>query len=110
MHSFSLNLLDIDIDLDALAKNSMIPYIDINEDITIYFHSIIPYDSYGMVYVNLCFMLRKVTMTLVKVIYFENVLNYFFIKKSSVDFSSAFSKLSVIPKIHSILSFLSSTF
>ena len=32
MHRFSLNLLDIDIDLDALAKNSMIPYIGINDD------------------------------------------------------------------------------
>ena len=32
MHRFSLNLLDIDIDLDDLAKNSMIPYIGINDD------------------------------------------------------------------------------
>jgi len=32
MHRFSLNLLDIDIDLDALAKNSMIPYIGINDE------------------------------------------------------------------------------
>jgi len=32
MHRFSLNLLDIDIDLDALAKNSIIPYIGINDD------------------------------------------------------------------------------
>ena len=36
MHRFSLNLLDIDIDLDALAKNSMIPYIGINDDNFIY--------------------------------------------------------------------------
>ena len=33
MHRFSINLLDIDMDLDALAKNSMIPYIGRNEDI-----------------------------------------------------------------------------
>ena len=40
MHRFSLNLLDIDIDLDALAKNSMIPYIGINDDNFIYSSSI----------------------------------------------------------------------
>lgn len=39
MHRFSLNLLDIDIDLDALAKNSMIPYIGINDDNFIYWRS-----------------------------------------------------------------------
>ena len=40
MHRFSLNLLDIDIDLDALAKNSIIPYIGINDDTFISWSSI----------------------------------------------------------------------
>lgn len=92
MHRFSLNLLDIDIDLDALAKNSMIPYIGINDD------------NFFFVFDQGIWSRNHIRQRTTFCVPFkpESKPNYFFIRKSSVDFSSTFSKLSDRPKRQSI--------